>query len=164
MLSSTARWSRRFAAPLCFAVAGLVACQQPAVETDVAPERTAIDTMTFAPALQIDLKQYAKTKSGVYYHDVIVGGGAVAAVDRSVTVRYVIYLPSGTLVEAQTTPTNFVIGPDVIRGWLEGLPGMKVGGVRRLIIPPAMGYGRGAHGPIPGNSTLVFEIELLAAK
>ena len=98
--------------------------------------------------------------------DEVVGTGAVAAPGDRVTVNYVGSFTNGTVFDASanhgTTGFPFVLGTGaVIKGWDEGVAGMKVGGKRRLVVPPALGYGPNDYGPIPGNSTLVFEVELL---
>lgn len=101
--------------------------------------------------------------------DLVVGTGAEAVNGRLLTVNYTLWLynPSapenkGTLVQSGG-PFNFVLGRnEVIRGWDQGVPGMRVGGRRRVVIPPDLGYGPQGRPPqIPGNATLLFEIELL---
>ncbi|HEV2953441.1 MAG TPA: FKBP-type peptidyl-prolyl cis-trans isomerase [Candidatus Dormibacteraeota bacterium] len=104
--------------------------------------------------------------SGVQYVDLKVGTGEEAIGGADVTVQYTGWLTDGTQFDTSRqsgrTPFELTIGQgSVIPGWDEGLPGMKVGGKRKLIIPPAMGYGSQAQGPIPANATLVFDIELL---
>ena len=98
--------------------------------------------------------------------DLVVGTGAAAAVGDLVTVNYVGTLTSGTKFDSsydRNQPFTFRLGTrQVIAGWDQGVVGMKVGGKRRLTIPPSLGYGGRANGPIPANSTLVFEIELLS--
>ena len=110
------------------------------------------------------------TKSGLKYEDLKTGAGAEAVKGKTVSVHY-----TGWLLEKGTKgkqfdssvnrgrPFKFPLGKrQVIAGWDEGVAGMKVGGKRLLIIPPALGYGaRGAGGIIPPNSTLIFEVELL---
>jgi FKBP-type peptidyl-prolyl cis-trans isomerase len=101
--------------------------------------------------------------------DEVVGTGAVAVAGKSVTVHYVGMLPDGTVFDASKNhgqPFTFQLGAgQVIRGWDEGVAGMKVGGKRQLIIPPSLGYGsQGAGGVIPPNATLIFEVELLDVK
>ena len=125
------------------------------------PERAVIDTMTFAPVLDVDLARFTRTRSGAYYRDDVRGSGAVAATDRRLTVKYVVSLPTGTVVETQTAPIDVILGPSVIRGWREGVPGMRAGGTRTIVVPPELAYGRSAHGSIPGQSTLIFEIQVL---
>jgi len=98
--------------------------------------------------------------------DLVVGTGATAAVGDLVTVNYVGTLTNGTKFDSsydRNQPFTFRLGAgQVIAGWDQGVVGMRVGGKRRLTIPPSLGYGSQANGPIPANSTLVFEIELLS--
>lgn len=98
--------------------------------------------------------------------DMVVGTGATAAAGDTVTVHYVGSFTSGQVFEssyAANRPFTFRLGTGaVIQGWDQGVPGMRVGGKRRLTIPPHLGYGSQPVGPIPANSTLVFEIELLS--
>ena len=99
--------------------------------------------------------------------DVVVGTGAEAKAGDTVTVHYTGWLTDGTKFDSSVDagqPFEFPLGQGyVIKGWDEGVAGMKVGGVRKLTIPPDMGYGaQGAGGVIPPNATLVFEVELLA--
>jgi FKBP-type peptidyl-prolyl cis-trans isomerase len=98
--------------------------------------------------------------------DLVVGTGAAAASGQKVTVHYTGWLTNGTKFDSSKDrgdPFVFNLGKgQVIKGWDEGVQGMKIGGKRKLTIPPAMGYGsRGAGGVIPPNATLVFEVELL---
>ncbi len=98
--------------------------------------------------------------------DDTVGTGAVAKAGDSVTVDYVGELTNGTVFDASqnhgTTGFTFTLGAgQVIKGWDEGVAGMKVGGVRTLVIPPTLGYGaQGAGNVIPPNATLVFQVRL----
>ena len=98
--------------------------------------------------------------------DVVAGDGEAAAAGQRVTVHYTGWLTDGSKFDSSKDrhdPFEFWLGKgQVIRGWDEGVQGMKVGGTRKLTIPPEMGYGaRGAGGVIPPNATLVFEVELL---
>jgi FKBP-type peptidyl-prolyl cis-trans isomerase len=128
------------------------------------PEPPALETMAFAPILDVDLAKFTRTKSGAYFRDVVPGTGPAATTDRIISVKYSISMPSGTVVEIQNAPVSFTLGPEVIRGWREGLSGMKVGGKRIIVVPPSLGYGDRIHGTIPPQSTLVFEIELLSVR
>jgi FKBP-type peptidyl-prolyl cis-trans isomerase FkpA len=106
------------------------------------------------------------TATGLVIEDVTIGAGEAAAAGRNVTVHYTGWLTDGTKFDSSKDrgdPFVFPLGVrHVIAGWDEGVQGMRVGGVRKLTIPPALGYGaRGAGGVIPPNATLVFEVELL---
>ncbi|AJC17499.1 MULTISPECIES: FKBP-type peptidyl-prolyl cis-trans isomerase [Pandoraea] len=106
------------------------------------------------------------TDSGLQYEDLQVGDGAEATPGKTVTVHYTGWLTDGKKFDSskdRNDPFAFVLGGGmVIRGWDEGVAGMKVGGKRKLIIPAELGYGaRGAGGVIPPNATLVFEVDLL---
>ena len=100
--------------------------------------------------------------------DLVVGTGAAATSGQKVTVHYTGWLTNGTKFDSskdRRDPFVFSLGSgQVIKGWDQGVEGMKVGGKRRLVIPPALGYGaHGAGGVIPPGATLLFEIELLEA-
>ncbi|MBP7131973.1 MAG: FKBP-type peptidyl-prolyl cis-trans isomerase [Aquabacterium sp.] len=110
------------------------------------------------------------TTSGLQYEDVTVGSGAEAKAGNHVSVHYTGWLYQNGVKGAKfdsskdrNDPFAFPLGAGhVIRGWDEGVQGMKIGGTRILVIPPELGYGaRGAGGVIPGNATLMFEVELL---
>ena len=102
--------------------------------------------------------------------DLRVGTGAEATAGRVVTLNYTGWLYSVTAAENKGTRFDggtytFVLGTgNAIQGWHQGIPGMRVGGQRRLIIPPSLGYGSQASGPIPANSTLVFDVELISVQ
>jgi FKBP-type peptidyl-prolyl cis-trans isomerase FkpA len=107
------------------------------------------------------------TKTGLTIEELIVGEGDEAAHGQSVTVHYTGWLVDGTKFDSsrdRDEPFQFDLGARrVIAGWDEGVQGMKVGGTRKLTIPPQLGYGaRGAGRVIPPNATLVFEVELLS--
>jgi len=113
------------------------------------------------------------TSSGLQYEDTVAGTGAEAVAGRRVQVHYTGWLHDATAANQRGKkfdsskdrgqPFAFGLGGgEVIRGWDEGVQGMKVGGTRVLTIPAALGYGaRGAGGVIPPNATLVFKVELL---
>ncbi len=106
------------------------------------------------------------TASGLIIEELSVGAGEAAAAGQRVTVHYTGWLTDGEKFDSskdRSDPFEFKLGAGrVIRGWDEGVQGMKIGGKRKLTIPPALGYGaRGAGGAIPPNATLVFEVELL---
>jgi FKBP-type peptidyl-prolyl cis-trans isomerase FkpA len=113
---------------------------------------------------------YSTTPSGLQIEDVKVGSGAEAKGGSNVLVHYTGWLyqdnTKGTKFDSSKDrgqPFSFPLGAGhVIKGWDEGVAGMKIGGTRNLVIPPELGYGaRGAGGVIPGNATLIFEVELL---
>ena len=110
------------------------------------------------------------TATGLQYEDTVVGDGAEATKGQTVTVHYTGWLYEddelGAKIDSskdRRDPFQFVLGAGmVIRGWDEGVAGMKIGGARTLIIPAELGYGaRGAGGVIPPNATLKFDVELL---
>lgn len=105
------------------------------------------------------------TDSGLQYTDINVGDGAEAVTGKTVSVHYTGTLEDGTPFDSsrERGPFQFHLGSGmVIKGWDEGVAGMKVGGKRTLIIPPELGYGAaGAGAVIPGGATLHFEVELL---
>ena len=98
--------------------------------------------------------------------DVTIGTGATAVSGDTVTVHYILSLTNGTVVEssyASNSPITFRLGSgQVIAGFDQGIVGMKVGGKRKLTIPPSLGYGNRPQGTIPGNSTLIFDVELVS--
>lgn len=101
--------------------------------------------------------------------DEVIGTGATAKVDDTITVKYTGTLTDGTVFDSTAkqggTPATFPLSKgQLIDGWVQGIPGMKIGGKRKLVIPPSLGYGSRSAGTIPPNSTLVFEIELVGIK
>lgn len=130
-----------------------------------------VGTTTSSSELPMDLSLAAgeQLPTELVATDVVVGSGPEATPGQMVTVHYVGALPDGTVFDASTNrgqPFTFQLGAgQVIRGWDEGVAGMKVGGKRRLVIPPDMAYGSQAvGGVIPANATLLFEVELLAVQ
>ena len=106
------------------------------------------------------------TASGLAYEDLQVGDGATAKAGDSVSVNYTGWLQDGTKFDSSIDrgqPSEFTLG-QVIQGWNEGVVGMRVNGTRLLIIPPSLGYGSTANGSIPADSTLIFEVQLVAIK
>jgi FKBP-type peptidyl-prolyl cis-trans isomerase len=126
-------------------------------------------TASSTPSASSPLKvngQPTTTSSGLQYWDIVVGTGATAAPGSTVKVHYSGFLTTGQKFDSSRDrgePFSFPLGQgQVIKGWDEGVAGMKVGGQRQLRIPPQLGYGAaGAGGAIPPNATLIFDVELL---
>lgn len=109
--------------------------------------------------------------------DLRVGTGPEAALGRTITVNYTLWLydanaseNKGRRIQGSSDfggPSSFVLAQgSLIQGWVQGIPGMRVGGLRRLVVPPSLGYGAAGNsqGGIPGNATLVFDVELLGVQ
>ena len=110
-----------------------------------------------------------KTADGLQYWDIKVGTGATAAAGQSVKVHYTGWLTTGKKFDSSVGGAPFTVEPlgtaPVIKGWNEGIIGMKVGGKRQLRIPPELAYGaNGYPGVIPANATLIFDVQLLSVK
>lgn len=113
--------------------------------------------------------QEVTTSSGLKYVDQVVGAGEAAVAGKNVSVHYTGWLENGKKFDSSVDrgePFSFPLGAGrVIKGWDEGVQGMKVGGKRKLTIPSDLGYGsRGAGGVIPPNATLIFDVELLGLR
>ncbi len=117
---------------------------------------------------KLDAKEWKKTKSGLEIWDVKEGKGEAAKEGATVTIHYTGWLTDekATMFDSSVTRGKKAEFPldMLIKGWQEGIPGMKPGGVRRLKIPSDLAYGNKGRPGIPGGSTLVFEIELFEAK
>jgi FKBP-type peptidyl-prolyl cis-trans isomerase len=145
---------------LVLALAGLIACGS---EQARGPANTAGG---FSAALGVDTAAMKKTPSGLRYQDLTAGEGKEAKAGSTVSVHYTGWLPNGEKFDSsrdRNQPFGFSLGAgQVIAGWDEGVAGMKVGGKRKLVIPPDLGYGTaGAPPDIPPGATLVFDVELL---
>jgi len=118
--------------------------------------------LEFAALTGVNLAEMTRTSTGLYWKDIVVGTGDEAQPGGWVTVHYTGWLHDGTVFDTSVggDPVRFPL-TGVIAGWQEGVPGMKVGGKRKLVIPPSLGYGSHPYGGIPGNSTLVFDVELI---
>lgn len=139
------------------AAVALVGC----IDDPVVP----VDPQDFHPSLEINLDEMT-LQSGVYILDTTVGGGPVATDTSTIRVHYRGWLKNGQLFGTSRfeggEPLSFKLGEDVvIEGWELGIPGMKEGGVRKLVVPPELAYGSQGNGPIHPNATLVFEVELV---
>jgi FKBP-type peptidyl-prolyl cis-trans isomerase FkpA len=126
------------------------------------------ESLSYASELSVNLASMTKQPSGLYVQDLTTGTGAEAARGKTVDVHYTGWLADGKEFDSSrgNDPFSFTLGQGrVIAGWDEGVAGMKVGGKRRLVLPPELGYGEaGAGGVIPPGATLVFEVELLGVR
>lgn len=115
-----------------------------------------------------EVKMSMKTQNGLIIEDIKIGTGAEAKAGNTISVHYVGTLVNGTKFDSSLDrgqPLSFTLGiGQVIKGWDEGVAGMKIGGKRKLTIPPELAYGARAIGSIPSNSTLIFEVELLGVR
>ena len=133
----------------------------------MAPDQSSADASALGGPLES--ADTRVTSSGLTITDLTLGEGAEAAAGQTVVVHYRGTLENGKQFDAsydRVTPFSFPLGAGrVIKGWDEGVQGMKVGGKRKLVIPPDLAYGsRGAGGVIPPDATLIFEVELLDVK
>jgi FKBP-type peptidyl-prolyl cis-trans isomerase FkpA len=142
---------------LCCTIAVLAACGAGGRDTKAGG---------FNAALGVDTTTMTKAPAGFWYSDVATGQGDEAAPGRTVRVHYTGWLPDGKKFDSSRDrgePFAFTLGAgQVITGWDEGVKGMKVGGRRKLVLPPQMAYGEaGAPPDIPPGATLVFDVEVL---
>jgi FKBP-type peptidyl-prolyl cis-trans isomerase len=136
-----------------------------------APKKRPVKVVSARPNTKAPTKvtgDGVKTDSGLQYWDIVVGTGKVAKEGDGVRVHYTGWLTNGKKFDSSVDagrPFTFVLGNgEVIKGWDEGVAGMKVGGKRQFHIPPDLGYGESGtpDGTIPPNSTLIFEVQLLS--
>ena len=154
------RICRHLAAVVLTAVA-LSACSSDATTAPAVD----VTTVNFASSLGINLSAMTRTADGLYYQDSPAGTGTNAITGSHVTVNYTGYFTNGAVFDTSIgrSPFGFTVGQgQVIAGWDEGIVGMKVGGTRKLVIPPSLGYGSAGSGPIPPNSILVFTVQLIS--
>jgi peptidylprolyl isomerase len=147
----------------------LLALSLGACATSPRATATATPEAAAAPAPAAALDGFVTLPNGLQYQDLVVGTGAQATSMREIEVHYVGRLADGTQFDSSRDrgrPLTFTLGRgEVIRGWDQGIRGMRAGGQRRLVIPPALAYGSaGSAGAIPPNATLVFDIELLRVR
>lgn len=129
------------------------------------PPHALIEATEFAPSLNVDLEAMTRIDGGLYVEDLQPGDGRELTYDHRVVLAYDLYLPDGRLVLHQDSAI-FIMGcADVVAGLEGGARGMHVGGSRRIVVPPRLGYGESAPWPleIPPFSILVYEVEALAA-
>ena len=163
-------WRRAIGLAACLCAAGAVAgCSAVPVSSNVAPSTPPCTTP--GAATEVDTFDQAVTltraQDGLQYGDISVGCGRQAVKGTNVTVQYTGWLAGGKEFDSSRNPGRqpftFVLGQgQVISGFDEGLTGMRVGGKRRLVIPPSLGYGPQGYPPvIPANATLYFDVELV---
>ena len=169
---SRATWRAPLFVVLCLGASGCGSDDtgRAAAANGIATEDSAAPTMDmeFADDLDIDLDQMTRTESGLYYEELEPGSGLAARDGHVLDTHYTGWLTTGQEFGTSRggNPYSFQLGRhQVPRGIEEGATGMRIGGVRRLVVPPALGYGpRGQPPAIPPSATLVYEIELLDIK
>ena len=157
--------------PIRVCVAGLLAallsaCSDSGVDQSHLPVDHRVATR-YSAALRIDLQSMEARPSGLYVQDLVAGEGIRADSGDIARVHYTGWLPTGAQFDSsrEGAPFEVALGYGrVIAGWDQGVVGMRVGGRRKLVVPPALGYGDAGRGRIPANSTLVFEVELLGVE
>lgn len=118
---------------------------------------------TFAPALGVNLAAMERTELGDYRKDLVVGTGAPLTTLATVTIHYSAYLVNGTLIDQVVDqPFSLDLNVRATVGLADGMLGMYVGGTRLIVVPSALGLGACENGPVPGNSTLVYKVDLLS--
>ena len=139
------------------AIVAAVACSV----DKVTPPVVGIEDTNFASSLGVDLDAMTRSSSGLYMQDMTVGSGPEVAAGDSIVAFYTLRLPDGRLLQSNYggAPFGARMGT-LIPGWNEGLVGMQAGGERRLIVPPALGYGASGGGSVPPNAILVFDLKL----
>lgn len=132
------------------------------------PYARTIESVPFASSLDVQLDRMTKTASGLYWRDIEVGTGAVIREHMDIRVFYNGWLTNGVKFDSTRVdqpPLTIPIGRGrVIKGWDEGIIGMRVGGRRMLVIPPELAYGSNRAGVIPPDAVLVFDIRVLSVK
>ncbi len=137
---------------------------------DLNPSASAVPLPTPTPMPSPESNKIIQMENGLKIQDLKVGTGSEAKAGDTISVNYVGSLENGTVFDASANhggPATFQIGVgQLIKGWDIGIPGMKIGGKRKLTVPPSLGYGSQnvGNGLIPPNSTLIFEVELVAVQ
>jgi FKBP-type peptidyl-prolyl cis-trans isomerase len=146
--------------PLIACVA-LSACLTEPKKCPVNPSDPA--TETFAASLGVDLSTMTKTELGDYTQDLTVGTGTTLSAPDVVTIHYSAYLTNGQLVDQiQDQPFTIDLRSQSTIGLADGMVGMSVGGERLIVVPSELALGACNNGPIPGNSTLVYKVDLIS--
>lgn len=129
---------------------------------------SAIANAAFDGSLGVDLSQSTLLGNGEYVRDLVAGTGAPILQGQTLSVNYTVWLVDATVVgtnQGTGTPSTFVLGDAaVIAGLNQGLGGMQVGGTRQLVIPPELAYGGTGFGPVPGDSIIVYQLQVVAAR
>jgi len=132
------------------------------------PAMRPMASIPFASSLDVELGRMTKTPSGLYYRDIEIGTGQLVHGKVDVKVHYTGWLTNGVKFDSNkddepplTVPLN---RGRAIKGWDEGLDGMRVGGRRQLVLPPELGYGSNRSGMIPPDAVLVFDIKIVGVK
>jgi len=132
------------------------------------PPPRSVESTNFAASLDVDLSKMTKTASGLYWRDIEVGTGTLVKGKMDVRVHYTGWLTNGVKFDSNTVsqqPIEVPLGRGhAIKGWEEGLEGMRAGGRRQLVIPSELGYGSSHSGLIPPDAVLVFDIRVVSAK
>ncbi len=133
-----------------------------------APTTRPIESIPFASTLDVNLARMTKTPSGLYYRDIEMGTGMIVHGKLDVKVHYTGWLTNGVKFDSNTEDQPPLTVPlnrgRAIKGWDDGLEGMRVGGRRQLVVPPELGYGSSRAGLIPPDAVLVFDIRVVSAK
>ena len=155
---------------LCLALAVIAAgCNESVQKTGSTSSESTSSSTSPAPSASGETGgKVHKLASGLQYEDVVVGSGKMAEPGMNVSVHYTGTLTNGEKFDSsydRGQPIQFQLGAGrVIQGWEEGIKGMRIGGKRKLTIPPDLGYGANGTGPIPPNATLLFDVELVDVK
>ncbi len=145
---------------IALASAAIAAC------ATAAWQGTALDPteITYADALDVDLSRMEEVEPGLFVEDLIPGSGRAAGRNSRVWIHYVTWLPDGTLIDTSVgrDPFAFRLGEgEVIQGWNRAIPGMLIGGNRKLVVRPGLAYGSRGTANVPPDATLVFQVELV---
>ena len=139
----------------------LASCLQTPDRCPIIPSDPAQET--FAPALGVDIATMEKTELGDYRKDLVVGAGAPLTTLATVQIHYSAYLSNGTLIaQVIDQPLPLDLSRQATVGLADGMLGMFVGGQRLIVVPSQLALGACENGPVPGNSTIVYKVELLA--
>lgn len=142
---------------LALAAATLVACG----DDPVAVEFEVIEEVEFDPSLNIDLEQMTQVSGGVYIQDLTVGTAPFAAPGDHLSLNYTGWLRTGVEFDSGQLDFQYLVDPFIV-GFEVGISGMGVGGVRKIVIPPAAAYGSIGSGPIPPGAIVIFQVEMLS--